>query len=96
MADYLCTKFLVTKTEFNHFIALQDNCPFMANTYQQDFDADGVGDICDNCKWDHNTFQEDTDGDKKGDACDEDIDNDGTSYKEKNSVKIQESASKND
>ena len=58
---------------------LQDNCPFISNTYQQDFDNDQVGDICDNCEWDHNTYQEDTDKDGKGDVCDPDIDNDGMS-----------------
>ena len=59
------------------FSVLQDNCPFIANTYQQDIDNDAVGDICDNCRWDSNTFQEDTDGDGDGDVCDPDIDNDG-------------------
>lgn len=27
----------------------QDNCPFVPNVDQADFDADGVGDLCDNC-----------------------------------------------
>jgi MYXO-CTERM domain-containing protein len=68
-----------------------DNCPLVANTSQQDTDADGQGDACDtdddndgvddaadNCPLVSNATQADTDRDGVGDLCDADIDGDGT------------------
>ena len=54
-----------------------DNCPYVYNWDQADYDLDGFGDACDNCPLDPNPGQSDLDGDGVGDACDGDIDNDG-------------------
>ena len=54
-----------------------DNCPFVANSDQQDSDSDGYGNACDNCAISSNEDQRDSDGDGNGDACDSDDDNDG-------------------
>jgi len=64
-----------------------DNCPEIANSYQEDTDEDGFGDVCDNCDTMANVDQTNSDTDTLGDACDnclfvanenqEDRDNDG-------------------
>lgn len=55
----------------------QDNCPFVFNPRQYDYDRDDVGDSCDNCPYNSNPDQTDTDNNGEGDACALDIDGDG-------------------
>lgn len=60
-----------------------DNCPSMANANQDDYDLDGIGDVCDpdadadgvpsasdNCPFLPNASQVNSDSDSHGDACD--------------------------
>jgi hypothetical protein len=70
-----------------------DNCTFVPNPDQKDFDHDGKGDLCDdadgdgvldhldNCPNDYNPDQANLDPhlDDDGDACDPDVDGDGLS-----------------
>ena len=63
---------------FSFFI--QDNCPRVANTKQENSDTDDIGDACDNCMFVKNPDQQDLDKDGFGDACDDDIDGDGKSH----------------
>lgn len=62
------------------FSSKQDNCPFIYNPRQYDYDRDDVGDRCDNCPYNSNPDQTDTDGNGEGDACAVDIDGDGESW----------------
>jgi hypothetical protein len=52
------------------YMACADNCPYVANEDQADFDGDGIGDACDNCPEVPNVLQLDLDGDGTGDDCD--------------------------
>lgn len=63
------------------FLSLkQDNCPFVYNPRQYDYDRDDVGDRCDNCPYNSNPDQTDTDNNGEGDACAVDIDGDGEAF----------------
>lgn len=63
------------------FLLKQDNCPFVFNPRQYDYDRDDVGDRCDNCPYNSNPDQTDTDNNGEGDACAVDIDGDGEYWK---------------
>lgn len=72
----------VRQSMASHVILLftsQDNCPWVANRNQYDFDKDGLGNLCDNCPSLKNPSQEDFDDDGEGDKCDKDGDGDGKS-----------------
>jgi sugar lactone lactonase YvrE len=49
---------------------VDDNCPEIPNTNQDNNDIDEYGDACDNCPYHDNPGQEDSNQDGKGDACD--------------------------
>ena len=49
------------------FLTSQDNCPWVANRNQCDFDKDGLDNLCDNCPSVKNPSQEDFDDDGEGD-----------------------------
>ena len=66
----------------------QDNCPFVYNPRQYDYDRDDVGDRCDNCPYNSNPDQTDTDNNGEGDACAVDIDGDGEDWKRKTDIFI--------
>ena len=71
-----------SRSEINCALSLpssleQDNCPFIYNPRQFDYDRDDVGDRCDNCPYNSNPDQTDTDSNGEGDACSLDIDGDG-------------------
>lgn len=70
---------LNAKSNFSSLLSLlkQDNCPFVYNPRQYDYDRDDVGDRCDNCPYNSNPDQTDTDNNGEGDACAVDIDGDG-------------------
>ena len=54
-------------------VDLDDNCPVAINPGQDDFDADGLGDVCDLCRLDPQNVHipdPDADGDGIGDNCD--------------------------
>lgn len=68
-----------TPTCHNRTLPMWDNCPNDYNPKQEDYDCDGVGDVCDNCKDIFNPRQLNalgvmeqlnSDGDLFGDACD--------------------------
>ncbi|MGA9350547.1 MAG: thrombospondin type 3 repeat-containing protein [Anaerolineae bacterium] len=47
-----------------------DNCPYVTNPDQANYDGNAWGDACDNCPTVANPNQADGDGDGRGDACD--------------------------
>lgn len=57
-----------------------DNCPYVYNITQSDYDDDGYGDMCDNCITSFNPLQLDSDDDTIGDACDNCTDTDDDGY----------------
>jgi hypothetical protein len=55
--------------DFDGFLDIWDNCPWVANQDQADIDRDGVGDVCDNCLMTPNSWQCDYDNDGIGNVC---------------------------
>lgn len=53
-----------------------DNCIFVPNPNQDDYNQNGTGDMCEACACSNNPNQNDTDKDGLPDKCDMDIDND--------------------
>lgn len=80
------TSFSRVDTDNDGFVDVLDNCPTIKNEDQQDFDKDGMGDVCDddidgdgivnvedNCVYTPNPDQTDIDEDGIGDICDPEI-----------------------
>ena len=71
---------LITDTDEDGVIDVEDNCPDVYNPNQEDRDTDGRGDVCDNCPDYANSDQADADSDDTGDVCDLCTDSDGDGY----------------
>ena len=97
VADYEFTIPGPLDSDKDGVIDIEDNCPEIGNSDQENLDGDGLGDLCDpdddgdgvddlldNCPRISNASQDDLDSDALGDVCDNDDDSDNILDEEDN------------